>query len=145
MMPKGDHKTTYKKEPWNHLSPTRILLRTSLRSLRKYLDRRLQERIDKMVNKSAVRLTVGISDYWTTEERKAGNVSTSGAKLYVQIERPHGGHTWLRDAALARVAALLQEETLQACDGLCVERKGHLEGWGMAKTPDLVKQQKSRI
>ena len=98
-----------------------------------------------MEEKSDARLTLGISDHWSKEERQAGTISSSGAKLYVQMERPHAGNTWLRDAALARVAALLQEETLQACDYLCVERKGHWEGWGMAKTPDLVKQQKNRI
>ena len=72
-----------------------------------------------MEERSAVRLTLGISDHWSEKERKAGNVSSSGAKLYVQIQRPHAGNAWLRDAALARVAALLQEETLQACDA-CV-------------------------
>ena len=97
-----------------------------------------------MEEKSDVRLTLGISDHWSKEERQAGTISSSGAKLYVQMERPHAGNTWLRDAALARVAALLQEEILQACDYLCVERKGHLEGWGMAETPDLVEQQKQQ-
>ena len=97
-----------------------------------------------MEEKSDVRLTLGVTDHWSEDELKAGNVSSSGAKLYVQIERPLAGNTWLRDAALARVAALLQEETLQACDYLSVERKGHLEGWGMAQTPDLVEQQKQQ-
>ena len=60
------------------------------------------------------------------------------------MERPHAGNTWLRDAALARVAALLQEETVQACEYLFVKRRGRWEGWGMAKTPDSVKEQKQR-
>ena len=93
-----------------------------------------------MEEKSDVRLTLGVTDHWSEDDQLY--VSSSGAKLYVQMERPHAGNTWLRDAALARVAALLQEETLQACDYLSVERKGHLEGWGMAQTPDLVEQQK---
>ena len=97
-----------------------------------------------MEEKSDVRLTLGISDHWSKEERQAGTISSSGAKLYVQMERPHAGNTWLRDAALARVAALLQEETLQACDDLKVERNDHLEEWGMAQTPDLVEQQKQQ-
>ena len=79
-----------------------------------------------MEEKSDVRLTLGVTDHWSETELKAGNVSSSGAKLYVQIERPHAHNSWLRDVAFARVVALLQEETLQACDSLKVERKGHL-------------------
>ena len=54
VMPKGDRETTYKKQPWNHLSPTRISVSTSLRRLRKYLLPQLQKRIDKMKEVSLV-------------------------------------------------------------------------------------------
>ena len=37
VMPKGDNNTTYKVKPWNHLSPTRISVSTSLKRLRNYL------------------------------------------------------------------------------------------------------------
>ena len=93
--------------------------------------------LDKMQNKSDVRLTVGISDHWSKEERKAGNVSSSGAKLYVQIEKPHAGNTLLRDAALARVADLFQEETVEACDYLWVERRAAVYGGAPRSRPLL--------
>ena len=93
-----------------------------------------------MEEQSDVRLTLGVTDHWSEDDQLY--VSSSGAKLYVQIERPHALNSWLRDVAFARVVALLQEETLQACDYLKVEREGHFEEWGMAQTPDLVEQQK---
>ena len=94
---------------------------------------------------SEVPVVVGITDNWEPHEK----VSSSGAKVYVQVPKPFDS---CRDAALARVAGLLAEEDLDRCPWLSVDL-GPQEGagivaapflrqWGMAETPASVHEQK---
>ena len=72
-----------------------------------------------MEDESDVFLTLGMTDHWPAQFKDAK--SSSGAKLYVTMERPHARNTWLRDDVLARVFALLQEEIVEVCGLLWVE------------------------
>ena len=77
-------------------------------------------------------------------------MSSSGAKVYVQVPQPFDS---CRDAALARVAGLLAEEDFDRCPWLYVDL-GPPEGagivaappslwlWGMAETPASLREQR---
>ena len=60
-------------------------------------------------------------------------MSSSGAKVYVQVPKPFGS---CRDAALARVAGLLAEEDLDRCPGLSLDL-GPQESAGIVAAPIL--------
>ena len=101
--PKGDRGTKYKEKPWYHMTPYRIqaLFRWPIA----YPD------LKPKPQDPVIPVVVGITDNWKPNE----NRSSSGAKVYVQLQVAHV-EPFLRDAVLTRVVVgLLSEEDVEGC------------------------------
>ncbi len=72
-------------------------------------------------------MIIGITDNWN----QGGNVSSSGAKLF--IRQPDGNQAG-RNGALARAAALLNEKDFDKAQYLLVVYGQQKRKWGMATT-----------
>ena len=137
---KGDRGTSYKVDPWAHMTPYRIQALFSWRTAHPHLPHQPTD--------SHIPVIIGITDNWVQGEK----VSTSGAKVYVQVTNVH---QICGDAVLARVAGLLAEEDMDRCPWLHVNL-GQAQGagidaaplkkqpWGMAETPATMIGQKEQ-
>ena len=118
-------------DPWRHVTPYRI-----------------QACFKPTDSQPHIPVIIGITDNWEKGEK----VSTSVAKVYVQVANVH---QTCRDVVLARVAGLLAEEDMDRCPWLHVNL-GQAQGagidaaplkkqpWGMAETPASMIRQKEQ-